>query len=306
MVRPHEHKAWLKQEIPRRVAAGEQVVNICAPSDMPSFSLVYRWARGDPDFAAALKTAQAERRWRARLAFDPAKAAAFIARSAAGATIHEILRDRRMPSRAVYRDWMATQPEFAARLLQIRRDHAQARYQRWSRERRRVWDRDLADRLLLRVMRGQSLRKALAADPALPGFQALRANRRAHPGYDEALKRAFNMCRRVSCRARQRTPALREAILDHIVEGGSLHSFSHLPGAPHSATLYRWVADDQDFRLAVQQACVYREGWYADQIYDLAMSVRPGTVTATKRRMGRLKAQLCRLRNRPGKKGMGV
>ena len=306
MTRPYPHKARLKQEITRRVAAGERVGDICAPPDMPCFSLVYRWARGDPAFARALTAAQTQRRGRARLAFDPAKAAAFIARYAEGATIHEILSDRRMPSRAVYRDWVASEPAFAQRLLEIRTHHAQARYQRWSRERRRVWDRDLADRLLLRVMRGQSLRKALAADPALPGFQALRANRRAHPRYDQALKRAFNMCRRVSCRARTRTPALREAVLEHIFEGGSLHSFSHLPGAPHRATLYKWVADDQAFRCAVRQACVHREDWYEDQLYEIAMSVEPGTVMATKRRMGPLKRQLCRLRNRPGKKGMGV
>lgn len=50
----------------------------------------------------------------------------------------------------------------------------------------------------------------------------------------------------------------------------------------------------------VAQACEHREDWYDDQIQLIAEDATPGTLTATKRRMGPLLRQLVRLRHRPG------
>lgn len=62
-----------------------------------------------------------------------------------------------------------------------------------------------------------------------------------------------------------------EALLDHIYEhGGSIVSFSKLPGTPARRTLYAWMRKDEEFRAQVQRALEDRGEILAELALEIA------------------------------------
>lgn len=291
----------IKIEVLARIAQGALLKDVCAQPGMPVVRTVLQWASKDPLFGPELKIAYARGAYR-RMAFDPAKAKAFIARMAAGERIKSILNDPEMPGRRTYQHWLTLDVTFAEDVHRLKGDKAAARVQR-SHERRMVWDPDVGDRILGQVARGRYLRELLKSDPSLPCLDIVRRWRREQPEFDKVLRRYIDVWRR---RRGQRpslcTSELTQRIVDHLVEGHSLHSIGKMPGMPAGGTLYEWVAKRPDFAAAVAQACVDREDWYNDRIFEIELTATPRTATETARRAGPLKRQLTRLRHRPGAK----
>jgi hypothetical protein len=291
--------ARLKVEIVSRVAAGERQRAVCAEAGMPCALTVRNWARADAAFGAELAAARRRGDWRRLWGFDEAKAAAFLARARAGERVHELLRAPGMPSRGAYDRWRRSEPGFAEAAFALRR-RRDAQLGERGRARRRSFDQGLADRVIVALnkglFQGLTLEAVLAADPELPCKPVLARWRREAPAFDRVLKMMF-----AARRARVRpVPAWRiEAIVDHIVEGGSFASYSRLPGGPSRTTLRQWLRDPA-FARAVAGACEDREAWYEDQILMAGDAARGASVRTLERRVGALKRQLVRLRHRPG------
>jgi hypothetical protein len=290
--------ARLKAEIVARVEAGESLRALGASPGAPCAETVRKWALADAGFAAELAVARARGAERG-CAFDEAVAAAFLARARAGEPINTLLREPGLPGRRAYRSWVASDGAFAEAVnaLRQRRDQQLGVH---GRARLRAWDPALGDRIIVAVNKGATLAEALAGDPALPCLPVVRRWRREQPEFDWVLRTMLTAWRRRRRAAPGCTPQMAEAIVDHIVEGGSFNSVGRKPWAPSRGTLRRWVHARPDFAAAVAQACVDREDWYEGQIAEIAESVTPGTVQATRRRMGPLLRHLVRLRHRPG------
>jgi len=90
--------ARLRAEIVARVAAGETLRAVCAGEGMPSEHAMRTWARADPGFDRALAAAHGAGAAR-RIAFDAAKAEAFLAAARAGAPVHAPFGRPGMPKR---------------------------------------------------------------------------------------------------------------------------------------------------------------------------------------------------------------
>lgn len=292
----------LKAEIVARVLAGESQAAICAEGGMPTAHTVRNWAAADAAFGAELAAARRRGDWMRLRAFDEGKAAAFLARAGAraGETINALLGSPGMPSRKTYTYWKATQGSFAEAVLRFRQRRDEGIGAR-GRARRRGFDQRLADRVIVAlnrgVFKGVRLADVLAADPELPCRPVLRRWRREEPEFDAVL-RIFMTARRA---AGPRVPEwLVKEIVDHIVEGGSFASYSRLPDGPTRATLRRWYRADAAFARKVDQACEWREEWYADQILMASDGAVPGPVREMERAVGSLKRHLVRLRHRPG------
>jgi hypothetical protein len=295
----------LKLDVLDRIDAGEQLMTICADPAMPSYGSVYAWARADPAFATALADARRRADHIRRLSFDEGKARAIVARVAAGEKLVSVLRDPGMPSRLVCAHWRATQAHFAEELWRL---HGLRRQEgaRRMKARLRPFDQDLADRIMIRVARGEALERVLTSDPALPGRPVHTRWRRERPDYDRLVRLAIGMGQRRQGGARRRlTPELTEAILGGIVEGESLASLGRRPDMPCAGTLYGWVARDREFAGEVAQACDHREDWYEDQFLMLMDAAGPATIEALRQRMAPLRGRHARLQNRPGRKSRG-
>lgn len=288
----------LKAQILARVGAGEALRGIGTEAGMPGAQTVRNWARADVGFASELSAARRHAGWMKRCAYDQGKAAVFLARAGAGETIGSLLGAPGLPSAANYRHWKASFPPFAeaARALLKRRD---ARLGAQGRARRRAWDPVLADRIIVGLNKGVRLDDLLAADPALPSRPILTRWRREQPAFDRVLRIIFAAWRRRRPATARMPQARIDAVAAHIVEGGSFASFSRLPGGPSRTTLRRWVRVDAGFAAAVAVACEHREHWYEDQIQMASEAAGPADLIA-RRRIGRLKRQLTRLRHRPG------
>jgi len=241
-----------RQQILDRVAAGEAMADICAEPGMPSHASLHAWTRADPNFAAALTNARL--RGDRSLAFDEAKARALLARLAAGEGIVSILRDPAMPSRRVYRHWRATQGEFAGEVWRLNRvtfaERARRGAARW-----RPFDQALADQIVVRVSRGETLEAMLNNGQGLPSRNVVFRWRKAEPQFDQALRIAVRVAGRRRGQDRRTCPDyLVEAICEGIAEGGTLNTLSALPDMPCKATLYAWMRTRPDFAEAVGRA----------------------------------------------------
>ena len=93
--------------------------------------------------------------------------------------------------------------------------------------------------------------------------------------------------------------AMIEAVVSHIVQGGSLASFSRLPDTPSQRTLHDWLRDP-NFAAEVARACEWREDWYLDQIEEILDRTPAGSEAGMNRATAPLRQQLGRLRHRPG------
>ena len=292
----------IKVAIVERVAAGETVRAICAGPGMPTTASVQVWRRADPGFAEELRLARLRGDHRRRLAFDPVKAEAFLARLRAGERIADLLARPGMPSQGTYRYWTRTEAGFQAELWRLKGLRNAERARRLE-GRYRAFDQAVADRIQLRVMRGEVLRRMLETDPSLPCRAVVYRWRRERPDWDGALKLAFRWGRHARGRSGgMRTPELTEAILGKIVKGASLRSLARDAGMPAVKTLYTWVKRDPAFAAEVAQACDWREDWYLDQMQLILDEAGPMSGKDLCRRMLPLRTQLGRLQNRPGRK----
>jgi len=239
------------------------------------------------------------RRRRDPAPYDEAVAAAFLVRARAGEAINSLIGASGMPDRASYTYWKAMQAPFCEAVNQLVARRDQELGQR-GRARFRAFDQGLADRILVRADAGVTLGAILAADPELPSAPVVRRWRRQQPLFGKMLGKALRVWRRRRRAVRNCTPAMRAAVVERIVMGGSFASIGRERGMPSRQTLRKWVRASPAFAAEVARACEDREDWYMDQIALLAEAATPGNLTAVRRRMGPLKRQLVRLRHRPG------
>jgi hypothetical protein len=291
-------KGRLKAEIVARVTAGESLRAIGGDPGLPEVRTIRIWARADAEFAGALALARV-RADEARLRYDEQMAAAFLSRARAGEPINGLLREPGMPGRRAYRHWQATQAPFAEAIFALRQRRDATIGER-GRARYRAWDQALADRIIVGVHKGGSLREVLAGDPSLPSRPTLRRWRREQPLFDAVLKNLFAARRRragirVGC-----TPELTDQVVEHLVMGGSFNSLGREPGMPSRQTLRHWVRVRPEFAKAVAWACDQREDWFLDQIQLIADEAVPGDLARARAQIAPLRRQLARLRHRPG------
>lgn len=296
----YPNRAQLKARIIERVAAGETVKAACAEPGMPDPASIQVWRRADPAFAADLAEARRRGQWARRFAFDEAVAAAFLARVAAGERIRDLLAKPGMPSQAAYRYWSRTQVAFQAELWRLRA----VSYARRKRPRPyRHFDPSIADRMLVRVARGEPWRRMLETDPAMPCRVVVYRWRAQEPEWDAALRIAFRVGRLARERARSKarcSPELVEEIGARIASGGSLRSLARDADMPSARTLYKWAARFPEFAAEIQRASDVRTWWYEDQMLEIARRNGPLGLAATKAEAAPLQRQLNRLAKRPG------
>lgn len=292
-------RAQAKVAILARVASGETVKAICAGEGMPCAESIQVWRRADPWFREALVEARRRGDWMRRFAFDEGKARALLARMAAGERVRDLLAKPGMPSQETYQYWRRTQVWFQEELWRLRGINY--------RERRRRpvkgFDPATADRMLVRVARGEPWRRMLETDPSMPCRVVAYRWRAAEPEWDKALRIAFRVGGLARERARSRarcSPRLVDEITSRIATGGSLRSLAADPDMPCARTLYAWFARWPDFAREVEEACDFRAWWYHDQISGIAERHGPLGLAATKREAAPLQRQLNRLAKRPG------
>jgi hypothetical protein len=291
--------ARLKAEILARIAAGEVQRAVCASPGMPHGQTIRNWAKADAAFAAELAAARRRGDWARRWGFDEAKAAAFLARARAGEPIHGLLREPGMPSRKTYDRWRTAQAPFAeaAFALLKRRD---AQLGERGRARRRDFDQDLADRVIVGLHKGGRLEAVLAADPELPCKPVLARWRREQPEFDRVLRMIFAAWR---TRRQSGTPVPDRTVakvVGHIKDGGSFASFGRLRGGTSRQTLRKWLKADPDFAEAVARACEVRQTLIQLEIMMVADTTPPGPLREMNRATAPLTRKLVRLRHRPG------
>lgn len=279
--------------IVEQVSAGMTLAAICAQPGMPCRSTVWKWGRAQPWFADLMR--QARRRVIALHAdFDEVRARALLARFAGGEKIASILADPAMPGRGVYRHWRQQPFDFAAELYRLKRLHNRERGLR--RRNPWAWDRDVADRIFLRVLRGAPLRAMLCADPALPSSKVVARWRREHPEFDRILNIAIGQRRTLRGRAQSHcTPQITAAVADRVVRGASLAEAARARGMPSVHTLYSWKRKHPDFAEAIAGARDARAPWCDDQILMAAEDATPDNLGAARRHIAALKRRSCYL-----------
>jgi hypothetical protein len=229
-------RSRLKAEVLELIERGALLKDVCARPAMPVVRTVLQWAAADPWFGPALTQAYAKGAYR-RMAFDPAKAAAFVSRMAGGERIKSILADPATPSRRVYRHWLTLDPAFAETIHRIKLAKIDARIQR-GRDRFEAWDPAVADRILGKVGMGHKLQELLKTDPTLPCREVVRRWRREQPEFDSVLRYYIQAWRKHRPRRPSLyTPELADRILGLIVRGDALHSIGAMPDMPAAGTL---------------------------------------------------------------------
>jgi hypothetical protein len=250
LTQPH-----LRETLLTRIAAGELPSRICAEPGMPSWSSVSRWSHEDPAFGERLAQARRVGMHRYCWQFDEAKAKVLLARLAAGESIMSIIADPAMPTWPVYTYWRANQGEFAEAVHRLNKFKWEARAARAAAA-FRVFDPVVADRVVLAIMRGARLRPPTAIHPDFPGLATLARWRREQPDFDQTLRKAIRIGRRVR-KAAGPPPAMVDKILDRLSEGLSLHQVSLRPGMPCAQTLYAWRRRHPAFAATVASAYAF-------------------------------------------------
>lgn len=295
-----ERIAYFKDVIFHRRAAGESLKAICADPDWPSRPTLRKWAREDPEFATRIAGGRSVYVTRPgpRFPYKPDVAERFLLRIRLGYPIRDLIREPDMPQERELTAWKQSEPTFAAALAEStafadanrRRHGGSARGYRRSRMR---FDQDVADRLLLAVMRGATL-PDLVRRPEFPTRLGLRRWRKAHPEFDTVLRKAAEAGHRARGKARvdlHCSPALTEEIARRIAAGASLHSLSKEADMPGLEALYRWVRDRPDFAAVVADACDFRTALLADRAFELTMADTPAAereAAAIRKRLGQL------------------
>jgi hypothetical protein len=78
-------------------------------------------------------------------------------------------------------------------------------------------------------------------------------------------------------RPSKKSPAIIDDIIAGVSSGRSIANVcANDPGMPDVRSVYRWLGEDDDFRLAYLRACSNRSLVYADTIGDIAQAVLAG------------------------------
>lgn len=284
--------------IAERLAAGMTLAAACAEPGMPCRSTVWHWTRAHPWFAELVLQAR-RRALTRRLSFDEAAGAAIVARVAAGERIAAILADPDMPSHGLYRRWRRQQGHFAGELYRLRRMAEVGRGARRAEARAWPWDPALADRIFLRVVRGEPLQAMLCADPALPSRRVVARWRREQPEFDRMMTLATAAQRKAGGRDRCGcTPELIHEIAERVVTGDSLARIARDRDMPSVHTLYAWSRQRPDFAQALAAAREAQGDWCADQVLIAAEAATPAAIRLARRRIAPLKRRSAYLRKR--------
>ncbi|HEY8615803.1 hypothetical protein [Phenylobacterium sp.] len=283
------------------LAAGETLKAVCEDPQMPSTVLVHSWARKDAAFAAAIAEARALAKARAGVVVDPAKLAEIWRRLGEGEQLHKILQSSpHLPSRAVFKLWRQQDHLFDGELRAYWRRSREGKPRKPS----RAFDRQIADRILVRCGRGDRLRDILRSDKAFPCLKVLERWRRETPGFDHELR----VCMRFgkAARTRAKVEDLTPEIVEAMMQGASLRSLAQAWAAagrsdrPKLKTLYSWVATRPEFASDLQLACQIREEDFMEREYEIAMAATPSNLRATKAALRELNGRRGRL-----KRGLG-
>lgn len=292
-------RAEMQARVIRRLEAGMTIRALCQERDYPNRETLRVWGKADPQFARQMATArgwgQGCRRYaRAGPVFDQARADAFLLAVRRGETEETLARRPEWPSRKRLARWRRERPEFAESL------DAAARFARDFRGPRKPFDQTIADAIIVRVSRGETLGD-LAKDPAMPRWLALERWGQRRPDFAAALKIAHRWGHRRRMRARGKpTPRLTAAIAEHILAGGSLTSASReVPGAPGRVTLWKWRRAHPDFARDIELALHMRDQQLMDQVLMIAQDTTPETLAADKARLGQLRLRYGQLHGGP-------
>lgn len=116
--------AEVRRAILGRLAMGEALAAVCAEAGMPTHGTVGTWAKGSPQFAAALRRARAAAGWRHPTSpgsrYCPVAAAEIYGRLCEGEPLYRICEDPEMPAHSTVYRWRLSEPEFAEALAVAR------------------------------------------------------------------------------------------------------------------------------------------------------------------------------------------
>jgi hypothetical protein len=259
----------------QRLEAGETMRSIARHPGMPASSTPYKWQARDPALRQRFRLARAAGRLMAdnapfslgRYAFDVERALRFLERLRRGGSVKRLLgTPDGPPDRKVYDYWRRTQPDFAQQLAE-----ALAIARRLQRARRRwPWDEAVADRIILRVNRGETM-PAIYKDPQMPGQTHLKRWRRLHPEFDGALKIAMLGGHRIRWAARSTyTPKIAAEIEDRLIHGASRLELHRAPDMPSKGTIRNWSRRHREFAAQLASAETFRDDMLAETAIALA------------------------------------
>jgi hypothetical protein len=289
-------RAEMQAQVLARLEAGYTHTALAALHGYPSRATIHRWAREEPAFARRLAEARAWGRSLRRQAalsgrtYDEARAQALLLRVRRGERVVALTRTPGQPNREALDAWKRQRPDFAQALAEAVRFSRQERSRPWP------YDEAVADRLILRVIKGERLREVMK-DPSMPGRTAIRRWRRLEPAFAGALKAAVRTGyrRRATPRPSLCTPQLAEAIAAHVLAGGSLFSASRAPGMPHYMTLYHWRRRRPDFTRAIVAAEWARDDRLMDCALGVALASTPTTADADRATVAAMRLRLGQL-----------
>jgi hypothetical protein len=250
-----------------RLANGQTLDQICATPGWPSRPTIRAWAKKNSYISEALAQGRNFRRRRERYPFDAAAAQDLLHRIRLGEPLGGLLRQPGRPHRRMLNAWKRQNPDFAAE-LEAAKAFADPSRRRYGRRRARMrFDQDVADRIMLAVLRGATLPE-LGRDPTLPSPIGLQRWRKADPEFDAALRSAMKYGHKARGRARAAafcSPRITRRVTRRIVDGASLAALGREPDMPSLFTLYKWVRTRPDFAAEVARACEFRDWVIADQ-----------------------------------------
>jgi len=281
--RLHAARAWSWQRDPtaregairrlvERLEGGWTLHRACQELQAPNYHTVMRWLRADPALRERLRRAQA---WGAqfrprynqdRFRYDYDRVDRFLARVRQGEPVVAMQATGEAPDQETIRAWKHMRPEFVAQYEAARRAGAAARRARP----RRPFDPDVADRIVARVNRGETL-AVLMREDGMPGFTALRRWRRTQPGFAFALRLAVKGGQRNRARARAGpSPELTARIGQAIAAGATIQALCARRGMPNIATFYVWQRRYPAFAAVVADARDFQDWMRADRAQALA------------------------------------
>ena len=294
-------RARFAENLFNALANGVTLAQLGAAEGWPSYRTLRNWARKDTMFASLIAEGLSIRRRRGP-PFDAVIAAALLQRIRLGEPLKSLVRQPGLPTRWTLDAWKRQNPAFAAE-LEAAKALALPYHRRYGRRRSRMrFDQDIADRIMLAVLRGATLPQ-LGRDPTLPSPLGLKRWRKADPEFDAALRSAMKIgCRpRGGARAAAAcTPEITKRVARRIAEGASLHSLSHEAGMPNLTALYRWVRTQPAFAAEVAEACEFRDWMLAEQASDIAKTLGPVDLKAARRAVGAVNKKLGQLNPHPG------
>jgi hypothetical protein len=290
-----------------RVERGWSLRRLQGEPGFPSAALVKHWARQDPGFRVRLQRAIEWRRLRSRPAapwsgsYDFDCAERLLARVRGGESLVRLTAESGFPYWKKLRVWRRERPEFEAALqaaLAEGRAARRRRGRRWAR-----FDPAAADKIIVRVARGETLREIAGPRSGLPCIQIIHRWRRENAEFGAAMRTVVGMGRRQRRRARRGPDAaLTGAVIDAIAEGASLRELGRRADMPDGSTLWRWLRDDAAFCKAVDWASRVRDEGMVERAVGIAGAMTAGNVAGPAKQIAAIEARIARMAPRGGKR----